>query len=106
MILKIANSISIHKQKNTLKFKYFQDYSDICIMKCEISYRYVEDGLVLIKEFKGIITLDDIIGSWNEIIIEGKLVKNLKGVITDFRAGKEMLRFLNLLHYPASTKSM
>jgi len=53
-------------------------------MKNKITYYYAENQNILIRNFEGIVTVDDIIYSWKDCIEQEMINENCKGVISDF----------------------
>jgi len=59
-------------------------------MKYKVIYKSIDDGKVLIRTFKGTITVDDIISSWKHILEQILILEKHKGVITDYRESDEL----------------
>jgi len=51
-----------------------------------IRYYFSECGTILHRKIHGSLSAEAMINSWREIIISGKVTKNIKGVLTDFRS--------------------
>ena len=54
-------------------------------MKYPVEYEFDKDCEILIRKFKGTVSMNDIISSWEEIIAKNLISSKHKGVISDFR---------------------
>ena len=54
-------------------------------MNYTVEYTIDEDVNILTRTFEGVVTITDIIASWEYVINNGLISENYKGVISDFR---------------------
>lgn len=52
-------------------------------MKYEVTYR--DYDIFLIRTFRGVITMDDILSTWEHIFTKNLITEKHRGVITDYR---------------------